>query len=101
MSDDLLRQIINKLDGLDKDLTGFREETNKKLNTITKQVVRNSEQLTSLAKKVDKHSEQLTSLTKTQALLIAGQQKQDKILEALAMRSLEQETDIRDLKKIK
>ena len=30
-----------------------------------------------------------------------GQERQDKILESLALRSLEQETDLRDLKRIK
>jgi uncharacterized protein YciI len=82
------------VDRLEIELIGFREDTKISLNKITEQVVRNSELLTA-------HSEQLTLLSKTQNLLISGQQKQDKILEALAMRSLEQETDIKELKRIK
>ncbi|WP_260842602.1 hypothetical protein [Siminovitchia fortis] len=34
------------------------------------------------------------------ASLKHGQERQDKILESLAMRSLEQETELRDLKRI-
>lgn len=68
----------NRMDRMELQLTGFREETNNKLSTITEQVVRNSEQLT---------------------LFSQVQAKQDKILEALALRSLEQEADIRSLKR--
>ncbi|EST12954.1 hypothetical protein P343_03815 [Sporolactobacillus laevolacticus DSM 442] len=48
-----------------------------------------------------KNSEQLTLLAENQNLLIASQQRQDKILETLALRSIEQETEIRHMKRVK
>jgi DNA repair exonuclease SbcCD ATPase subunit len=63
------------------------ERVDQKLNAITDQVVKNSEQLTLLAE--------------NQNLLIASQQRQDKILETLALRSIEQETEIRHMKRVK
>ncbi|RYM05948.1 hypothetical protein EWH99_04825 [Sporolactobacillus sp. THM7-7] len=92
-------------------LNGFSEQfkmVNHKLRTITEQVVSNSEQLTSHAEILknhtnilNAHTELLTKMSKTHSSIIDGQQKQDKILEMLAMRSLEQESDIKDLKRIK
>ncbi|WP_010632550.1 hypothetical protein [Sporolactobacillus vineae] len=84
--------INGRLNGLEKELSEFRIETkehfdqhDKKLDVITKQVVKNSEDITQI--KAD------------QSALLVGQARQDKIFETLAMRSLEQETDIRDLKR--
>ncbi|WP_100488593.1 hypothetical protein [Sporolactobacillus pectinivorans] len=97
MDESLLKQILDKLNTIDertkkldnnqKQFEDHFEQIDKKLNTITEQIVKNSEQI--------------TLLRESQAALISGQQKQDKILEMLAMRSLEQESDIRDLKRIK
>lgn len=90
MNDELSRQIIDKLNSMDKRLEGIENHLNrhdKKFDTIMEQVVKNSEDI--------------TLIKEGQRALIVGQQKQDKILESLAMRSLEQESDIRDLKRIK
>lgn len=43
----------------------------------------------------------VTSHTELINTLVKSQERQEKILETLALRSLEQETDIRELKRIK
>ncbi|AMA73300.1 MULTISPECIES: hypothetical protein [Aneurinibacillus] len=50
--------------------------------------------VTELKETLQKHDDLL-------ARLIEGQERQDKILESLALRSLEQETELRELKRIK
>lgn len=94
LPDELLKQIAEELHGLRKELSDFRSETkehldqhDRKLDAVYKQVAKNSVDITQI--KADQHA------------LVTGQAKQDKILEALAMRSLELETDIKDLKRIK
>jgi DNA anti-recombination protein RmuC len=104
MEDKTLKQIMDRFDHMDDLLSqviDHQGKANQKLDelktttdTIKEQVVRNSEKLST-------HDELLKELTRTQASIIKGQQKQDKILEMLAMRSLEQESDIKDLKRIK
>jgi hypothetical protein len=58
---------------------GFKE-VNHKLNSIQEQVVRNSEAITEI---------------------LDGQQRQDRILEMLSVRSIEQEADIKDFKRMR
>lgn len=90
MSDELLKQIVDKLNVIASNQNEFKEhfdKIDKKLDSIVEQVVKNSEDIMRI--KTDQH------------VLVTGQAKQDKILEALAMRSLEQETDIKELKRVK
>jgi hypothetical protein len=58
---------------------GFKE-VNHKLNSIQEQVVRNSEAITEI---------------------LEVQQRQDRILEMLSVRSIEQEADIKDFKRMR
>lgn len=89
-ADQRFTAIGQRFDDVDQQM----ERIDQKINHITEQVAKNSVQLT-------EHGEKLTPLSKARNVLIAGQQKQDKLLQTLAMRSLEQESDIRDLKRIK
>lgn len=102
MEDKTSKQIMERFDRMDdllSQIIDHQGKANRKLNewatttkTIKEQIVRNSE-------KLNTHDHLLKELSKTQASIIAGQQKQDKILEMLAMRSLEQESDIKDLRR--
>lgn len=100
MSDELLKQIVDKLDGLKQELSDFRTETNGKIDAIQKQLDRHDTKLNAITEQVVKNSEDISQIKADQHALVIGQAKQDKILEALAMRSLEQETDIKDLKRV-
>lgn len=57
--------------------------------------------LDALSMDVNKLHGVVTSHTELINTLVKSQERQEKILETLALRSLEQETDIRELKRIK
>ena len=57
--------------------------------------------LESISMDINKIHGEIVSIKETQQILIQGQERQDKILESLALRSLEQETELRELKRIK
>ncbi|MDN3954367.1 hypothetical protein [Sporolactobacillus laevolacticus] len=115
MSEELLRSIVDKLDDLGKNLVEFKNESYKKFDLIDQKFVaidqrldqvdqkfeRVDQKLNAITDQVVKNSEQLTLLAENQNLLIASQQRQDKILETLALRSIEQETEIRHMKRVK
>lgn len=129
MSEELLRSIVDKLDDLGKNLVEFKNESYKKFDLIDQKFVaidqrfdqvdkkivaidqrfdqvdqkfeRVDQKLNVITDQVVKNSEQLTLLAENQNLLIASQQRQDKILETLALRSIEQETEIRHMKRVK
>lgn len=71
---------LNENTQLAKAIRDRQEETDAKLESLTMDVHKIHGELSSLKQ---------------------GQDRQDKILEALAMRSLEQETELRDLKRVK
>jgi len=77
------------------------ENLTTKIDTVTHQVASNSEKLDVITEEQNQ-IKQATMDTKEDATSLKdGQERQDKILESLSLRSLEQETDIRDLKRIK
>lgn len=81
------------------------ESGQKKLNQIV-QAIRDRQEnsdakLESVSMDVHKLHGEMTNIKETQQILIHGQERQDKILESLALRSLEQETELRELKRIK
>lgn len=80
---DLILQKLDVLDEVKEIVTSLRERhevTNAKLDALSMSLHEITGEVTSLKQ---------------------GQERQDKILESLALRSLEQETDLRDLKRIK
>lgn len=99
MSEELLISIASKLDDLGKNLKEFKEETSKKIGSIDQRFDSVDKKLEIITQQVVKNSEQITELAENQNLLIAGQARQDKILGALALRSLEQESDIRHMQR--
>lgn len=91
------------------------EKLTSKIDSITHQVADNSEKIDTASQQVSSNSEKLDVITAEQKQikqavidtkedaisLKDGQERQDKILASLSMRSLEQETDIRNLQRIK
>lgn len=69
-----------KLDQILAEMKAGFTEVNHKLTSIQEQVVRNSEAITEI---------------------LDGQQRQDRILEMLSKRSIEQEADIKDFKRMR
>lgn len=82
-----MKLIIDKLNVIDertKDTDSKLDNLIEKVDGITDQVAENSEKITKI--KNDTHG------------LKNGQAKQEKVLEGLSLRSIEQETDIRRLR---
>ncbi|MCI1857842.1 MAG: hypothetical protein LKI80_06715 [Sporolactobacillus sp.] len=53
MNDELLKQILTVVNDVKKDITEFKEETNRRLDGISEQVANNSQGITSLKHSVD------------------------------------------------
>ncbi|RYL92510.1 hypothetical protein EWI07_09260 [Sporolactobacillus sp. THM7-4] len=89
-------QMDQKLAGfrnhIDQELTGFRDEMAEFREEMTKFSEETRKRFTTMTQQVVKNSEQLTAFKETQ-------DKQDKILDILAVRSIEHEADIKTLKK--
>ncbi|MFZ2462631.1 MAG: hypothetical protein WAW77_03150 [Caldibacillus thermoamylovorans] len=97
MSEKLLQQILEELKGMKSQFADFKQEqerTNLRLSHIENDIPQIKQAVLETLKKVNR-------LEETQELLIKGQERQDKILESLALRSLEQETELREIKRIK
>ncbi|MEN0666947.1 hypothetical protein NSQ14_12010 [Caldifermentibacillus hisashii] len=97
MSEKLLQQILEELKGMKSQFADFKQEqerTNQRLSHIENDIPQIKQAVLETLKKVNR-------LEETQELLIKGQERQDKILESLALRSLEQETELREIKRIK
>ncbi|HHW37246.1 MAG TPA: hypothetical protein GXX18_08425 [Bacillales bacterium] len=90
--------------GLKVDVKALQEDN----QSIKSQLDENTQLLKALHHRQDETDAKLENLTMDMHLmrgelssLKEGQERQDKILESLAMRSLEQETELRELKRIK
>ena len=118
MSDQLLQQIIKKLDNMDNELKEIKSEqqsmnetqslmqtqqteTNQLVRVIIDRQDETDAKLEALTMDVHKIRGDVTEMKEDISSLKQGQERQDKILASLAMRSLEQETELRDLKRIK
>ncbi|MDD9147793.1 MULTISPECIES: hypothetical protein [unclassified Sporolactobacillus] len=101
MADELLKQIVEELHGLRKELSDFRSETKEHLDQYDKKLDRHEQKLNAVYEQVAKNSVDIAQIKTDQHALVVGQAKQDKILQMLATRSLEQEADIISLKKAK
>lgn len=77
------------------------QETNQIVRAIRDRQDETDAKLDALSIDVHKLYGEDIAIKETQQKLIQGQERQDKILASLALHSLEQETDIRDLKRIK
>lgn len=110
MSEVIFNKILEQLNNL----SNIQQETNNgigsldnkvssldaKLDVIEKQVGLNTEKLNTITEE-QKQIKQATIDTKEEIHSLKDEQeRQDKILESLSLRSLEQETDIRALKRI-
>lgn len=90
MDNDKLDLILSEL----KNIKSEQERHGDLLHQLIKTVGASNTKLESTESNVQKLHAELSSLKQ-------GQERQDKILESLAMRSLEQETELRDLKRVK
>lgn len=84
MSDSLLTKILNELTEIKADIKEIKTKTDN--ITFIKQAILETNQRTVI----------IEGYTKA---LLSSQSKQDKLLETLAIRSLEHETDIREIKR--
>lgn len=94
----LLETVLNDaLQPIKEDIQSLKSgqlELNQLVRVIHDRQEETDARIESLSMDVHKVIGELTSLKQ-------GQERQDKILESLALRSLEQETELRDLKRIK
>ncbi|MBP3039529.1 hypothetical protein J9303_08515 [Bacillaceae bacterium Marseille-Q3522] len=110
---ELLELLLEKVNGMETQITEIKNETatkndlerleaaaKKDMGRLETKIERIEPKIDIISKQVVSNSEQLTELSLNQKLLIQCEQRQDKILETLAIRSLEQETDIRELKRM-
>ncbi|WP_234404850.1 hypothetical protein [Paenibacillus bouchesdurhonensis] len=95
--DQRLDGIDKRLDGIDKRLDGI----DKRLDGIDQRLDSHEGLITQLIGVVKSTNEKVTVMQEDLAELKEGQGRQDRILESLALHSLEQETIIRELKRIK
>ncbi|MGG5253695.1 hypothetical protein ACQYAD_09385 [Neobacillus sp. SM06] len=84
--------ILNKLEMLESG----QKELNQIVRAIRDRQENTDAKLESLSMDVHNIRGVITSIKETQQILIQGQERQDKILESLALRSLEQETELRE-----
>lgn len=100
MTEQILNQILDKLDEMNTRIGGL-ESGQAELQQITSAIRDRQEEtdakLEALSMDVHQLHGVVVAIKEEIAELNKGQQRQDRILEALAVRSLEQETDIRHL----
>lgn len=92
---DELRKIHNGIDRHEQMITqliGIVKSTNEKVAVL-------EVKMTSVEQKLTNVEHRLSNVEHNVLEVRKGQERQDRILEALAMRSLEQETDIREMKR--
>ncbi|MDU0332572.1 hypothetical protein RW092_20585 [Paenibacillus sp. 3LSP] len=101
MSDQILNQILDKLNEMNSRI-GSIESGQAELQHIIRAIRDRQEEsdakLEALSMDVHRLNGTVEAIKEDLSELKEGQQRQDKILESLAVRSLEQETDIRRLK---
>ncbi|WP_019635600.1 hypothetical protein [Paenibacillus fonticola] len=92
-----LGNINGRLDGIDQRLDGIDH----RFNGIDQRLDSHEGLITQLISVVKSTNEKVTVIQEELLELKEGQSRQDRILESLALHSLEQETIIRELKRIK
>jgi hypothetical protein len=88
--DAVLAQILEQLKSLQSDVTSIKASQ-----------LQQGDMLAQLISIVGSTNQKVTGMQADIVELKEGQTRQDKILESLALRSLEQETDLRELKRAK
>lgn len=91
---DLILESIGELHQLTRAILDRQEETDAKVEALTMDVHQ-------IKGDVAKLKEDVATLKSDVGLLKEGQQRHEKILETLALRSIEQETTIRQMKQVK
>lgn len=93
MSERILKQILLEIQGMKSEMQEMKSEMNSRFDTLETSVGTVELKVDIINNHVANTSEQLNSISNKQS-------KQGKILESLSLRSLEQEADIRVLKRI-
>lgn len=104
MGENTLEKILSELQSMNKRIDNMELQMKqgfKKVDGIAEQVATSSEKLDVITEEQRQIKQATIDSREDITSLINGQERQDKILESLSLRSLEQETDIRDLKRIK
>lgn len=101
MSDKTLETILNELQSINRKMDNG-------LDTLGTQLDKLETKIDGISEQVAKNAEDITDIKDNQKIIAnvidkvaSVQERQEKILESLSLRSLEQEVDIRDLKRIK
>lgn len=111
MSEKKMDLILSKIEGLENKFGGFEskfEGLENEVDTIKQEQLRQGDHIHQLIKIVGTTNSQLSEvkndieiLKENQQTVIAIQQDQQKILERLSVRSISQEADIAELRRIK
>ncbi|MCL6576903.1 hypothetical protein [Kyrpidia sp.] len=94
---DKLDLILQKLDSIESKVS-MMDERLLHVESIQKQ---HGDMITQLIGIVESTNQKVSDMQTDISALIEGQKRQDKIIESLALRSLEQETELREIKRAK
>ena len=117
-TEQMFKRLLKEIQSIQDDVQGVKDEiqgVKGEIQVVKKDLCQMKSQLhenTELTKAIHYRQEEIDAKVENLAMdvhklrgeltsLKEGQARQDKILESLALRSLEQETDLRDLKRIK
>ena len=100
----MFEKLMNEIQGVKEEVGGLKGE----LQNVKSQLDENTQLIKALYHrqeetdaKIENLSHDVHQIHQELTSFKEGQERQDKILESLAMRSLEQETELRELKRIK
>ncbi|EKN64573.1 hypothetical protein P9E76_06925 [Schinkia azotoformans] len=103
-TEQMFKELMNEIKGMKEDIKGLKEDN----QSIKSQLEENTQLTKAIHHRQEESDAKLENLSMDMHLmrgelssLKEGQERQDKILESLALRSLEQETELRELKRIK
>lgn len=103
MADKILEQILDAL----KDMNSEQQKLNNQISMIESKMstiesmMATKDDIKRIDSKLEAISAQVVENTEQLHLLTLGQERQGKALETLALRSIEQETELRELKRVK
>ncbi|MEK4732837.1 hypothetical protein [Paenibacillus sp. FSL L8-0641] len=104
MSEHILNQILDKLQTMDDRIGNFetvQQSHGQHLQQIIQIVGTTNSKVEELTEAVDTLTNDVTSLKDNQQTMLQIQHEQQKILERLSVRSISQEADIAELRRIK
>ena len=100
MSEPILKQILSEIQGMKVEITGIKSEMQDMKSQMNSRFDSLETRTGNLETKVDVIHNQAVSNSERLNTISNNQNKQGKVLESLSLRSLEQEADIRVLKRI-